>query len=265
MKTSIVICSRSGIPERLVSSIKEQTVQPDEIIEIIGNSLTSQRNEGVEKASGDIIIFFDDDITLDKKYLEKILEAFYLYPDAMAVTGNIIAKAFKPNILHTIFAHIFMLSRRGRGKFLPSGFPETYDREIISITKSEVLHGCNMAIKKEAFNFFSFNENLVGGMYGEDDWFSYDISRIFNVYYTPFALCYDDRDYPIGQQAWATRCRILNLIARHKKDKTNPVAFWWSMVGFIVLKIIESAIMRDISIIQGIYESIGYRMWKRKP
>jgi GT2 family glycosyltransferase len=255
MKISVIVCSRSGIPDRLRKAIKQQSLQPDEVIEIVGVSLTAQRNEGVERATGDLITFFDDDLILDPKYLEEIAKVFYMYPDAMAVTGNIIAQAFKPNILHTIFAHIFILSRRGKGKFLISGFPETYSKEIISITKSEVLHGCNMTIKKEVFDDMEFDESLVGGMYGEDDYFSYRLSRKSAIYYTPFAICFDNRDYPKGTQAWSTRCRIINLIARHKKDKTNSLAFWWSMVGFIILKLTEAIMMRDWSIVKGVLDA----------
>jgi GT2 family glycosyltransferase len=256
MKISVVVCSRTGIPKQLKDSLSLQTVKPDEIIEITGSSLTQQRNEGVKQSTGDLITFFDDDIILDRRYIENIIKTFYMYPDAMAVTGNIIVKAFKPNILHTIFAHIFILSRGGKGRFLSSGFPETYRKDIVEVTKSEVLHGCNMTIRRKAFEEISFNEDLEGGMFGEDDWFSYELSRKYAVYYTPFALCYDNRDYPHGTQAWRTRCIIINLIKRF--EERNPpfwgkVAFWWSMIGFLILKTIESLITKDMSILKGIY------------
>jgi GT2 family glycosyltransferase len=267
MKISVVICSRAGIPNELAKSLKQQVLQPDEVISVVGDSLTAQRNEGIRRASGDIVIFFDDDLILDCRYIGKIVEVFFLYPDAMAATGNVVARAFKSNILHTIFAHVFILSRRGKGRFLSSGFPETYDKHITSTIQAEVLHGCNMAIKKEVFEDVSFNEDLEGGMYGEDDWFSYDVSRKYPIYYTPFALCYDNRDYPTGTQSWATRCRIVNLVKRWQERDCSlleSIAFWWSMVGFITLKIIESIIMRDVSILKGIANACLCRIFKSK-
>ncbi len=262
MKLSIVICSRSGIPDRLKQSLAKQTIQPDEVIEIVGSSLTSQRNEGVSKATGDLIMFLDDDIELSNDYIENILRTFYLYIDASAVTGRVVVKMFKPNFLHTIFAYIFMLSRRGKGRFLMSGFPETYDRQILSVTKSQVLHGCNMTIKKGVFDKIEFNEDLEGGMYGEDDWFSYQAYlRGFVVYYTPFAVCFDNREYPIGKQSWKVRCTILNLIKHNEERRGNllqNMAFYWSLFGFILMKIVESIIMRDFSIMKGIVNAL----WK---
>jgi GT2 family glycosyltransferase len=260
MKLSVVICSRSGIPNKLANDLKKQTLQPDEVIEILGNSLTTQRNEGIRRASGDLVMFLDDDIELERDYIEQVYATFIAYPDASAVTGKVEVKMFKPNFLHTIFAYIFLLTRRGKGRFLVSGFPETYDRHIISITKSQVLHGCNMTIKKEVFDKVEFNEHLEGGMYGEDDWFSYQVYlNGFVVYFTPFAVCYDNRDYPNGKQEWKIRCTIFNLIKRNIKRKGNlfeNIAFWWSLIGFIIMKIVEAIIMRDFSIIKGVFNTI---------
>lgn len=260
MKLSVVICSRSGIPDRLKEALSKQTIQPDEVIEIVGNSLTSQRNEGVSKSTGDLIMFLDDDIELSNDYIENILRTFYLYSDADAVTGKVEVKMFKSNLLYTIFATIFIISKRGSGRFLISGFPESYDRHILSVTKSQVLHGCNMTIKKEVFDKIEFNEYLEGGMYGEDDWFSYQAYlKGFITYYTPFAVCFDNREYPVGKQSWKVRCTIINLIKRNKERRGNlleNVSFWWALTGFILMKSIEAIIMKDFSIMKGIVNAI---------
>ena len=262
MKISVVICSRSRIPDRLKQDLAKQTYQPDEIIEIVGLSLTTQRNEGVSKATGDLITFFDDDVKLDKHYLEEIVNTFYLFPDASAVTGNIQVEMFKPNLLYTIFSNIFLLSKRGRGRFLVSGFPESYHKDILTTIKSEVLCGCNMTIRKEVLNWLSFNEDLEGGMFGEDDYFSYQLKKGAKlIYYNPKAICYDDREYPKGKQAWKVRCTILNLIMRYKDRNPNWIGiltFYWAMFGFILFKLIEAIIMKDFSIAKGVTSAV----WK---
>ena len=88
--------------ERLLKSFLTQTKKPDEIIiveqgdryfntstlqhfntlpikvyHVDFKSLTKARNFGVEKSSGDVVGFLDDDIVLDKDYVEKI-EHFFL-------------------------------------------------------------------------------------------------------------------------------------------------------------------------------------------
>ena len=111
-----------------------------------------------------------------------------------------------------------------------------------------------MTVRRKVFEEFSFNEKLEGGMFGEDDDFSYQLSRKYAIYYNPYAICYDERDYPDGQQAWKVRCTIINLIQRYRER--NPpllgkIAFWWSMLGFILFKLIEAIVMKDFSIVKG--------------
>ena len=262
MKISVVICSRSGIPFKLATDLKKQTLQPDEIISIVGSALTTQRNEGVSKATGDLITFLDDDVELDKHYLEQIVNTFYTYSDASAVTGNIQVAMFPSNILYTIFSNIFLISKRGRGRFLISGFPESYHKDILTTIKAEVLCGCNMTIRKEILNWLSFNEDLEGGMFGEDDYFSYQLKKGAKlIYYNPNAICYDSREYPQGKQAWKVRCTILNLIMRYKDRNLNwinIITFYWAMLGFILFKLIEALIMKDFSIVKGVWSAV----WK---
>lgn len=255
MKLSVIICSRSGIPDRLKESLFQQSYKPYEIISIMGSSLTKQRNEGVRKSKGDLICFLDDDILLQTSYLENIVGTFNLKQDAMAVTGNVKVEIYKYNFLYDLFANIFLLSRRGLGRFRISGFPESYHENIDQIIKSEVLHGCNMTIKREVFKELSFNEDLKGGMFGEDDWFSWQMIGRYPVYYNPWAICYDIRPYPLGKQEIKVRCTLINLYRRYRlkgATELKRMAFWWSMSGFILFKTIEAVVMRDFSIIKGL-------------
>lgn len=107
MKISLIICTymRPKSIERLVSSIKEQLVLPNEILIIDGSlnfetekivdslalqelkyfkvdashrGLTKQRNFGLAKAdfTAEIICFLDDDTLLKKDYFKEIINAF---------------------------------------------------------------------------------------------------------------------------------------------------------------------------------------------
>ena len=255
MKLSIIISTRSGIPQQLLDSLFNQTYKPDEIIEVIGSALTVQRNEGIKVAKGNIILFLDDDLTIKHHlFLYHFVDTFFRYPIAMAVTGNIQTPVYKQNIFYTMFAYIFLLTYRNKGRFRISGFPENYHQDIDGIIRGEMLYGCNMAFRKEVFNEYSFCEDLDCRMFGEDDYFAWLLTRKYEVYYNPLAICYDNRPYPKGKQALKIRHTLINLIKRYKSRNPNfisKVAFWWAMIGFLIFKIIESIIMRDISIIKG--------------
>ena len=258
MKISLIIPTRSGIPGVLCDNIGFQALLPDEIIEVVGSSLTKQRNAGIKIASGDIVLFIDDDIELDPLYISRIAGIFYDHPDAIAVTGNVQVSMYKTNnllkILYNLYARFFRILYPGRGRYFLSGFSENYDQKIDKIIKGEMLYGCNMAIRKEVFNEFKFDETIESGMYGEDDFFAYPLSRKYSVYYDPYATCYDDRLYPRGKQSNKIRATFINLYKRHKQRKPNvfmEIAFWWSMIGFTGFKLVEAIIMKDSSIIQG--------------
>jgi len=266
MKISIIIPTRLGIPQQLLESLFNQTYKPYEIIEVIGSALTVQRNEGIKVATGDIILFLDDDIILDEEYINQILATFCYHPDAIAVTGNIQISAYKQNIFYTIFAYIFLLTYRNKGRFRISGFPENYHRKITETIKGEVLYGCNMAFRKEVFNEFSFCEDLDCRMFGEDDYFAWLLTRKYSIYYNPYAVCYDNRLYPRSKQALKLRCTLINLIKRYKSRNPNfigKIAFWWAFGGFIIFKIVEAIVMRDMSIIKGMLNC--FRKYEDRP
>ena len=120
MKFNLIVCTyrRSKAIERLMQSVKEQTLYPDEILVIdaspndltkkllevkkypalkyfkIGkenSGLTRQRNFGI-KHSGkaiDVLCFLDDDIVLEPNYFEKLIASYKQYPDAIGVGGQI--------------------------------------------------------------------------------------------------------------------------------------------------------------------------------
>jgi GT2 family glycosyltransferase len=121
MKFSLIICTymRPKPLLRLLQSIQEQSVYPNEILIIDGSTnvetgivlkenrfeelkyfmvpaefrgLTKQRNYGIERVRNDmeIVCFLDDDTVLEKDYFEQILKAYKIYPEALGVGGYII-------------------------------------------------------------------------------------------------------------------------------------------------------------------------------
>ena len=103
---------------KLLNSVKEQTLYPNEILIIDGSTnneteivlesntfqnlqyysvqpehrgLTKQRNFGVSKVANDtaIICFLDDDTVLTPNYFEEIIKAYAVFPDAFGVGGYI--------------------------------------------------------------------------------------------------------------------------------------------------------------------------------
>ena len=111
---SLVICTRNRPQElaRCLKSLADQTAMPAEVI-VVDNASTDARarevtiaagftyvqedrlgldfarNAGVSAATGEIILFTDDDVRLHPRWLERMVEAFD-GPDIEAVTGLVL-------------------------------------------------------------------------------------------------------------------------------------------------------------------------------
>ena len=86
--------------------------------------LTFQRNRGIEQATGDIIFFFDDDVTLEKNYLETMRQTYEQHADFAGGMGTVTnLKAYSFNA-YRIFRLLFLLDRNhATGNFTLSGMP----------------------------------------------------------------------------------------------------------------------------------------------
>jgi len=103
---------------KLLNSVKEQTLYPNEILIIDGSTnneteailennkfqnlqyfqvsatergLTKQRNLGISKVSSDskVICFLDDDTILESNYFEELIKTYVIFPHALGVGGYI--------------------------------------------------------------------------------------------------------------------------------------------------------------------------------
>lgn len=124
MRFSLVICTymRPKSLLKLLKSVNEQTVYPNEILIIDGSidcetesminqnqfnnlkyykvddtnrGLTKQRNFGVNQVGNsiDIVCFLDDDTVLADSYFETLMSTYDVHPEALAVGGYILNEA----------------------------------------------------------------------------------------------------------------------------------------------------------------------------
>ena len=120
MKFTLIICTymRPQPLLKLLESVKQQTVYPNEILIVDGSTnketdkmltqnqfdnlhyflvtdkdrgLTKQRNFGIAKTANEseIICFLDDDTVLEPQYFEAIMKTYEIHPEALGVGGYI--------------------------------------------------------------------------------------------------------------------------------------------------------------------------------
>ncbi len=198
-----------------LASIGRQTRLPDEVIVIEGgksiiddkdipkmlpntalihfpdsSGLTASRNKALTLISKDIVIFLDDDLVLDEHFVEKITEPFCT--EGFAPIGGVVGNMSnyspeKDDIIPSLIRSVFLMPMKGDGRFRLSGAP-TFVYGQDRIKEVEFIAGGITAYRRAVFSEYKFDENLKGPSLGEDDDFSFRISRKYRNYYTPFAL-----------------------------------------------------------------------------
>lgn len=288
-KISIVIATKNR-PRSVIMCIESiliQTLLPDEIVVVDSSDstelksrlnalphdritfkyihartgLTQARNMGVGKSAGGIVIFLDDDVTLDKDYIKEITRVFNndIEKKIGGVTGDIAFKHSIRNYIAQVLGSIFFLFKYGDGKFQPSGRP-TFARSD-KITNVECLSGSNMAFRKEIFNEFKFDENLHGYCSMEDVDFSYRVSRKYQNVYTPFAKLIHNVSPPTRDIEYARmKMEIENHYYLFKKNFPQTFkrrfAFWWSVVGLFAIVCYMAILRRSTEGLRGLKDGI---------
>ena len=305
-KISVIICTKNRMQEvtKCIESVLTQTLLPDEIVIIDGSDTealnleikrrfnvekivyihskpgyTYQQNIGIEASSGDIIIFLDDDVILDKDYIKNIIYVFDndFGKKVGGVSGEIIAETQDDNLVKRIFKFgfqilitMFFLSRYGDGKFQLSGLPKVIKSgSVDKITNIEYLHGCDMAFRREVISEFRFGDDLPGYIGGADDDISYRISRKYQNIYTPFAkLFLQDVPSTIGSKYALMKKTIENHYYLFKKnlpqDFKHKFAFWWSVVGLFVREGIPMVVRGDSSGVHGLVSGMREVLKRRR-
>jgi len=297
-RVSVIISTKNRTQDvmRCLESISIQTILPDEII-IVDSSdteqlkeelgafhvlnikyihskpgLTLQRNIGIKASSGDILIFLDDDVTLDKDYIKEIMHVFEScrVRSIGGVTGEIVNAGKEKTMVQEfcgfvdeIFAALFFLVRSGDGRFQLSGFPTILRRGSKGKIKNvEFLYGCNMAFTRDVISRFEFDENLCGYAWGEDDDVAYRVSREYQNIYTPFAKIVLNNISPStgGGKYAVMKMTMENHYYLFKKnspqDFKHRVVFYWSVVGLFLREAIIMLIKQDYNGLRGLVSGI---------
>ncbi|MEE9455542.1 MAG: glycosyltransferase [bacterium] len=191
--------------------------------------LPAQRNAGLDAATGDIILFLDDDVTLEPAFLAEVLAAF----DDAAVGGacGVIANQVLPSRFVRALQWLFRQVRYARRCFLQrSGLP-TFLFQPEESADVKILTGCDMAFRREAVARFDERIN-----YFDDDDISLTAARTWRLVQVPTAslehrLAEGARPAPMGN----VRRRVLEQRLLHRRHLPqniwNVACYYYSVWG----------------------------------
>lgn len=156
MKISIVIASAPDrSTEEILASLKQ--IQPHnvefEILIIKGTHLSAQRNMGIEKATGEYIFLFDDDVIIPAGVIEKVLELFKQTPNFHVIGGPNLTPVSDTFLQHCFgYAHsCYFTGLKTAIRYYPAN---------VKKTDENILTGCNLAFRSQTLKQNLFDINL---------------------------------------------------------------------------------------------------------
>ena len=147
--------------------------------------LTLQRNRGVDRATGDVVVFLDDDVGVEPRLLA-VLDEAYRDPSVVGATGMVIEGAPRRFGNKRSAARTLLFGGR-EGTMTRFGYPRRL-QETGTERDVEFMQGCLMSVRREAAARLRFDERLTGYALAEDEDFSYRLSRTGRVRYLPRAV-----------------------------------------------------------------------------
>jgi glycosyltransferase involved in cell wall biosynthesis len=203
--------------------------------------IRAARNVGAQLATGDVILFLDDDVVLDSDYLSSILAVYE--QDASGQVGGVCgvectreSKGRFFSVARNLFARIIVTDSKGGGEILPSGYtsPHSADR-FCGLSRVDWLPGYNMSFRRSILRRFRFNEVPAGS---DDLEFSHEVSREYMLFASPRARIWHMRPH-------AGRSKLQQRVKHDMRDYDRFFALYyrrqgslflhcWSNIGFVL-------------------------------
>jgi glycosyltransferase involved in cell wall biosynthesis len=146
-------------------------------------SLTLQRNIGIDDASGDVVVFLDDDVSIQPD-LFALLDNVYRDPEIIGATGRVVEPESERRVGPKSFWRRLLPGGGREGTFTRYGYPR-YLRDVDSPRDVEFMQGCFMSARREAAAKVRFDERMGGYALAEDEDFSLRLSRLGRIRYEP--------------------------------------------------------------------------------
>jgi len=213
--------------------------------------LSASRNLGAKVATGDLILFLDDDVVLEPPFIEEIVKVFEedTRGKIAGVSGVITNKRPKPRWFK-LWARLFFLDRGRPGELFPWGFfseigiPE-------GVVNVDWIPGGMSCFRKGVFSELSLSDMGQRGRHGlADVEFSWRVSRDYKLKVTPYArLAHYSRGRDPKNAIERGRRQLLNhgriFLIHGEKGAGVWVKFLLAASGLILGNMGASLISRD--------------------
>jgi glycosyltransferase involved in cell wall biosynthesis len=205
--------------------------------------LARSRRTGIEKSSGDVILFLDDDVLLDRRHIEALMEVYELDTERRIGGCCGVADGFHYRPMQMLLLRFFgMDAPRREGRILKN-FLGVLVRNARQPVDVQWLSGSDMSYRREAIVGVEIPPEIEDCTFSEDRTISYQVGLRWRMIATPGAR-FIHRRAVSGRDP---RIRgfeeiFYNHIAFRRfmpQDFSHRAAFAWMCVGYIVINLLR--------------------------
>lgn len=212
-----------------------------------------QLNKALSDVSEDYILILDDDVILNKNYLNSIILCFD-NSNVVGATGYVVNQK-RYNTFEALFRKIFLL-QDVNGKLTTrktSGYFSFKDKPS-GISQTITLWGCNMMIKGSALDTCRFDERLTNFV---DLDFSLCLGKKGILRISEEAKLVHNRSRFNRDSAWIVIVKqMISNFRMLRKQMKNPIvlgAFLWSAIGSMLLVLVS--VLLSVDLTKGTFDS----------
>jgi glycosyltransferase involved in cell wall biosynthesis len=211
-----------------------------------------QRNVALDAATGDVVVYVDDDCTFEPGLFEAF-ERVYRDPEVVGATGKI-GGPLRPRLGNDPHSRLRRLVLGGGRQGTMSSFG--FRRPIVDVDDRhdvEFMPGPLMSARREIAAEVRFDERLTGYSLVEDDDFSYRLSRRGRIRYEPSAVVYH-HEYRWGKrdQRKMDHLQIVNRTYLFRKNFPQTISARLGFAGLMLMFCTHRLINREWAGLRGL-------------
>lgn len=209
------------------------------------------KNRAAQLASGDLIVFIDDDVVLDKECLASILRLHERH--GLDGIGGIAIPNQRRGVMYDLASALFH-----RGPFRDDRLlVQQGRRKLKELYPTRILSTCLVSFKRCIFDDYQFDETLVGYSLGEDVDFCYRASQKFRFAIAPTVRGIHNlsKENRLGlRNLYRAKCQFHSFFFHKNVTKTMPniLAYLWVNVGLFLDAVLKATANKTFDPVLGV-------------
>lgn len=205
--------------------------------------LARSRRVGIEKASGDIILFLDDDVLLDEGYVAGIMAVYEADREGRVGGCEGVLQGIRYHPLQMFLLRLFGMDNPKREGQILKNFLGVLVRNIRQPIDVQWLSGCNMSYRREAVAAVEIPPEIEDCTLSEDRTISYQVGLRWRMVATPHARLVHRKVATARVPSVRGFEEVYYSYVAFRRfmphDLSHRASFAWLCVGYVVINLLR--------------------------